>query len=305
MRMRGLKSGAVFIACLAPCAASGEGEAVASEAVEGTEGSFITPHTIPQSRQGAFDEAISTVFPMTPEMVRQYKSIHQQNEQAVREETAPLPMVDAVMVSLEPGEMPAELRLAPGIASAVGFFDAAGSPWPIRQFVIGNGDDYQVIQLGEGSGSLAIAPLVRVGWTNLIVALADEPTPVVLRIAVDREQAHFRRNVRILKLGPSSPLEAAQIVSELPRAGDKDMLAALAGLDLSAGAREVPIDGVDAQAWLVGDQLYVRSSHPLLSPAWKAMLAGPGGLRAYRLSPVSSLLFSVEGQVVLAGSVLP
>lgn len=250
-----------------------------------------------------FDEAIGNVFPMTPDMVRRFRRIHDGNEVAAREVPFPEPLVDAVFVELAPGERPTELRVAPGIASAIGFFDASGRPWPIRQFVIGNGDGFKVIQLGEGS--LSVSPLERVGWTNLIVALLDEPVPVVLRVVIDRGRAHFSRSVRILKPGPNPPTVAAGTGSQLTGAGNREMMAVLSGLDLPEGAEEVAVTGADATAWLVGEDLYLRTGHPLLSPAWTGALAGPDRVRAYRLKPVSSLLLSVDGRIVLAEVALP
>ena len=229
-----------------------------------------------------FDEAIGNVFPMTPDMVRRFRRIHDENEVAARDVPIPVP---------------------PGMASAIGFFDASGRPWPIRQFVIGNGDEFKVIQLGEGS--LSVSPLERVGWTNLIVALLDEPVPVVLRVVIDRNQAHFSRSVRILKPGPNTPAVAAGTGSQLPAAGSREIMAVLSGLDLPEGTKEVAVSGADATAWLVGEDLYLRTRHPLLSPAWTGALAGPDSIRAYRLKPVSSLLLSVDGRIVLARVTLP
>ncbi|MCE2523679.1 MAG: hypothetical protein J4F49_10770, partial [Rhodobacteraceae bacterium] len=92
---------------------------------------------------------------------------------------------------------------------------------------------------------------------------------------------------------------------ELPIAGSRDMLAVLSGIDLPASAEKVPVVGMEAMAWLVDGDLYLRSEHPLLSPAWTGSLAGPDGLRAYRLKPVSNLLFSVDGRIVRVGLTLP
>ena len=137
---------------------------------------------------------------------------------AARDVPFPEPLVDAVFVELSPGERPKELRVAPGMASAIGFFDASGRPWPIRQFVIGNADEFKVIQLGEGS--LSVSPLERVGWTNLIVALLDEPVPwsfawsltAARRISAKRpdtearaEPAHRRSRARFAAAGCRKP----------------------------------------------------------------------------------------------------
>ena len=296
---------AILVAALQYGAAHADEGTHASVPEEGAASSLTDWRSTSPTQFREFSEAIGSVFPMTPELVRQYRQIHEENERAIREAPFPEPLVDAILLTLEPGEQPAELRVVPGIASVIGFSDASGHPWPVRQFVIGNGDEFKVIQMGGKSGVLAVSPLERVGWTNLVVALQDEPVPVVLRIVIDRDQAHFRQSVRILKHGPLSDGIAKVTHPELPRAGDRELLAALSGVDLSAGAVAVPVSGVNARAWLVGEHLYIRSAHALLSPAWTSSLAGPGGLRAYRVDPVSSLLFSVDGRIVHAGLALP
>ena len=295
----------VTLACAATLAAfAPSGSAIAEEPVGRIDGSRVWDlNADPSAKMEAFNEAIGSVFPMTPDLVRQYRRIHEENERAAKENPYPEPLVDAILVALEPGEQPAEIRVAPGIASAISFFDASGRPWPIRQFVIGNSEEFRVIQLSEGS--LSISPLERIGWTNLIIALLDEPVPVVLRIVIDRGQAHFLRSVQIMKTGPNSPAIEAELHQELPIAGSRDMLAVLSGIDLPASAEKVPVVGMEAMAWLVDGDLYLRSEHPLLSPAWTRSLAGPGGLRAYRLKPVSNLLFSVDGRIVRVGLTLP
>ena len=274
----------------------------------GTAGTPAIPAGSPPASPGqleGFGDAVRDVFPMTPEMVRQFRRIHEENEEATMEEPFPEPVVDAVLVSLDPGAVPEGLRVAPGIASAIGFYDAAGSPWPVRQYVIGNRDDFRVIHLGENSNSLAISPVARVGWTNLVVVLADEPNPVVLRIVIDRRQAHFHRMVQIMKLGPSSDGLYSHSADSLPKPGDSLMLAFLSGTDLPPEARPVPVTGIEAEAWIMDGEIYLRARDPLLSPAWTASLSGPNNLKAYRLAPASSLLFSVDGRIAVASLELP
>ena len=261
--------------------------------------------TVADARAAGFQSALESVFPMTPQMVRDYRNAFDANEDSTLSRPFPTPIDDAALVSLEPGEKPVELRVAPGLASVVGFHDAAGRPWPVRQYVLGNGTGFTVAQLGENSSALAISPLARVGWTNLVIALAGEETPIVLKILTDSERAHFRRSIQIMKLGPDSEGVSDRPAGALPRPGDKQMIAALTGVGLPEAAVRVPVAGVDAQAWKVGQTILVRSQDTLLSPGWTASLAGPGGIRAYRLNAVSTLLFSVDGKIVRATVELP
>lgn len=257
-----------------------------------------------ERREEGFRDALKEAFPMTPEMVRTYRNIHDENERAVLERTFPSPIDDAELVSLEPGVKPPELLVSPGLASVVTFHDATGNPWPIAMHVVGNGNDFSIVRLGENSSSLSVSPLVRVGWTNLVVSLAGESSPVVLRILVDGNRAHFRKSIQLTKLGPEGRQDSTRAVPQVPRPGDDTMLAVMSATGIEDLA-VVPVSGVDARAWTDGEHVYVRSRHPLLSPRWKSALSGPDGIRAYRLKPASALLFSVNGRMARADLELP
>ena len=258
-----------------------------------------------RQKMEGFNSAVESAFPMTPGMVRRYRGIYEENERAMMETPEPVPIIDMDLVSLEPGGNVPVLNVSPGIVSVVGFHGATGKPWPVRQYVLGNGEDFQVIQLGENSNSLAISSLVRVGWTNLVVALAEEPTAVVLRINVDRERTHFRRSIQVMKPGPLSDPDLNPASSDLPRPGDGTLLSVLTGAGPAADAERIPVEGVQASAWIVADVLYVRTKLPLLSPRWEASLSGPEGIRAYRLQVSSVLLFSRNGKIVRAELKIP
>lgn len=258
-----------------------------------------------------FNEAIEGVFPMTPDMIRQYRRIFEENQRAVMERPEPQATSDAGIISLEPGEESPSVNLAPGIASVVGFYDASGQPWPISQYVIGSGDQFQVIQLGKDANSLTITPLAAIGWTNLVIMLRDEPKPIVMRLAVNPETAHYRRDIQVMRMGPNSVPNMAMpgpggpggnVISE---AGNTVLLAALTGVDLPAGARPVNVSGVAARAWLLDDTMFIRSQAPLLSPTWSNSMSGPDGVRVYEIPPSSVALFSVDGTIVRADIALP
>ena len=255
--------------------------------------------------EDGFENALRNVFPMTPEMVRDFLEAYDANENATLQRPYPATVDDAAMVALEPGENPVELTVSPGLVSVIGFHDAAGRPWPVRQFVIGDGAGFEVAHLGEHSNSLTVSPLLRVGWTNLVIALAGEETPIVLKVSIDRSRAHFRRSIQVMKLGPASSSETAPLPEALPQPGDRRLIAALTGVGLAAEAKTAPLSGVDAQAWTVGNTMYVRSRHALISPRWLASLSGPNGIRAYRLPKTSALLFSVNGRIVLGTAEIP
>ncbi len=256
-------------------------------------------------KEDGFDSAAESAFPMSPEMVRRYREIYEENERAMTDTPEPEAIIDMELVSLEPGGEVPVLNVAPGIATVVAFHDATGQPWPVRQHVIGSGEDYHVIQLGENSNSLAISSLVRVGWTNLVVALAEEPTAVVLRVNVDRKRTHFRSSILVMKPGPLSNPDSVRVGADLPKPGDAELLSVLTGAGPTANAERVSVEGIQASAWIVANDLYVRTKLSLLSPRWEASLSGPGGIRAYKLPASPVLLFSRNGKIVRAELELP
>ena len=262
-------------------------------------------HVVSREKVEGFNQAIEQSFPMTPEMLRRYRDIFEANERALQERATPEAQVDAGFISLEPGEVPSQITVAPGIASVLGFYDMTGQPWPIDQYVLGSGADFQVAQLGLGSNNVAVTPLARFGTTNLVIVLKDQPKPVVMQVRISEEKAHYRHDVQIMAAGPNASQNTAARDSHVTEAGSQILLAALSGVDLPASARSVRIDGVDARAWKVGERLFIRSKHALLSPSWLSSMSGPDGIRVYEITPGPVALFSVDGTIVRADVVLP
>jgi intracellular multiplication protein IcmK len=273
-------------------------------AVSATDGLATGTEATPDRIEG-FNAAVQDVFPMTPDMLRRYRDIFEASERAMLEREEPSAKIDAGFISLEPGETPAQLTVAPGIASVIGIYDATGQAWPISQYVLGSGENFQVIQLGDSSNNLAITPLVRIGWTNLVIVLKDEPKPIVMRIEISEGTAHYRHDIQVMRNGPNAVDNLAVATDTVREAGSTTLLAALTGVDLPAGTVRVPIRGVDARGWMVGDRLFIRSRHALLSPSWEGSMSGPDGIRVYELNPASVALFSVDGAIVRADVEIP
>lgn len=269
------------------------------------ESPLVTGREMTDARIEGFNGSIEEVFPMTPEMIRRYRQIFEESQRATLEKPEPEAITDAGFLSLEPGEAPATLKVAPGIASVLGFYDATGQPWPILQFVVGNGKDFQVIPLGEKSNNLTLTPLAPLGWSNLVILLEGEPKPVVLRLEITSARAHYRHDIQVMRQGPNAAVNTAADRAPVREAGGTTLLAALAAVDLPTGAKPVAVRGVDARGWLVEDSLILRSRHPLLSPSWTASMSGPDGVRVYQIAPGSVALFSVDGRIIRAEIDLP
>lgn len=270
----------------------------------------------PQKVEG-FNAAIDQNFPMTPAMLRQYKATFDEQQRVLLERAQPQISSDSGLLTLEPGEETSTLYVSPGMFTAIGVYDNTGQPWPITQYVLGDGKSFQVIQLGEDSNNVTVTPMVPVGWTNLALVLKDEPKPIILKLEVSTTVASARRDIQIMKPGPKAVINT---VSEMPvirpitmpetdpitrEAGNPLMMSALSGVDMPKTAQPVAIGGVNAKAWSLGGKLIVRSKSPLVSPSWSNSLAGPDGVFVYEIPEVPVALFSVNGQIVRADIDMP
>ena len=256
-------------------------------------------------RTQGFTDALELAFPMTPDMIRTYRRHLSETERTAQEQVEPRSLSNAQLVSLDPGTKPPEVMLAPGIATALGIYDASGMPWPIRQYVVGDGEGYQIVQLGENSNTLTISPLRRFGWSNLVIALLGEAQPVVLHLLVTEESAHYRSDIHVTRLGPNASATNATSPWPLARAGDRELLALASGTSFPDATSKLDVQGHPVDAWLEGESVLLRTRHPLLSPAWLDSISGPEGIRAYRLPLQSTLLLAVDDRVVRAELELP
>ena len=260
-----------------------------------------------KSRIEGFNAAVDQAFPMTPDMIRRYREILGESERAARERPEPRQESPIALVSLEPGEPAPLLRASPSIASVVGFYDSSGAAWPVHQYVLGDAETFEARHLGGKSNNIVLTPAARFGFANLVVLLEGHDRPVSLRLNISEDVADHLFEVHVTRPGPLSvPRDAVEGPKPALSAADDPMLIAAAeGVDLPPGAQPVEITGVDARAWLAGGELYLRSRHSLMSPAWTGSMAGPEGARVYRIDPVFAALFSVDGRIVRAKVLLP
>ena len=267
------------------------------------------PMVMSPMQMDAYQQALRQAFPMSPEMIAYYRELTRVQQEAMLQKPEIKPIVDSGYVSLEPGETPPDLLLASGIATVVSFYDQTGAAWPITQYVHGNANDFQVIQLGKDANSLTVTPLSEHGFSNLIIMLKDEPKPVVMSLRVSRETANYRKDIQVMKPGPNAVISPDIIANpSVPigrEAGSRVLMAALNGADMPGEAQPASVSGVNAQAWVLGDDLYVRSRALLSVPMPLEMMSGPDGVRVYRVGKSPVLTFVQDGRTVMANIDLP
>lgn len=260
-----------------------------------------------------YNGARPRMYPMTPGMIGAFRKEYEAQQDAAFGLKRPRPIIDASSISLEPGAPASTIHLAPGIVSTIEFSDATGAPWPFTGYMVGNKDAVDVVKLGEENLLLSIAPKMQAGSTNLTVALkppgeGQRVAPVSFTLVIDRAQAHYRHDVRVQALGPNgkkTPLAIDKTVGSRP--GDESLLRVLAGTDMPAGARPLALSfqdhrqGLDARAWLIGGQIYIRSRLTMISPSYADALSGVDDMHVYRIAAsAKAVLFSTEGRIVAA-----
>lgn len=290
-----------------PPSSSTEGRAEPSGSARAPIDPLATGHELTDLRIEGFNDAIGQAFPMTPEMIRRYRKIVEENERAAQERVEPREETSTTLVSLEPGEPAPLLTVSPSIASVIGFYDATGAAWPITQYVLGDNESFEALHLGEQSNNIVLTPGSRIGFTNLVVVLEGHDKPVTVRVNIAEDVADYRFDVQVMQMGPRAQINNAAMgmTETVSEAGDSLLLAAISGVDLPRDAKRVNINGVDARGWLIDGDLYLRSRNALLSPSWTSSMAGPDGIRVYKINPASVALFSVGGQIIRADIKLP
>ena len=81
----------------------------------------------------------------------------------------------------------------------------------------------------------------------------------------------------------------------MPNNANQLLLGVLDGV-APPGSRVLMVRGADAEAWLLGDKMYLRTRMTVLSPGWVGTMVSPDGMHAYELPKTSSVLISRYGE---------
>ena len=250
----------------------------------------------------AYGAALQSQFPMTPEMIRDYRRRVDESQKAAATPPSgqfPNAITDAKRVSLNANQEPEVLLTGPDTVSVMAFYDQTGAAWPVASYVIGKPSSFQVYAMQEGSNQLAVTPLVPHGFSNIIVSLVGESRPLVFEVRTNSLNTHYRRDFTVQGRGPNSvskPLETQQN-DPVVRASNDVMMAFATGADIPGNAVRLRTDNPAVSAWRYDGAVYLQSADTVISPPASRILTGPGQVKAYRIRPTSVALISVNGRV--------
>jgi intracellular multiplication protein IcmK len=242
----------------------------------------------------AFNAMVRQNMPLTPQQVVQLRQQIDVSQRAasITPNIPPKPVSTTIMINLAPGTTPPAVRLAQGYVSSLVFVDSTGSPWPIASFDIG--DPKAVNIQWDGKSNVLLLQAVNPYSTgNIVLRLVGLPTPISLELVSGQRVVDYRVDLHVPGIGPNT--KDLPMGEQLPNSANQLLLGVLDGI-APAGSRFLTVRGADAQAWLLGEKMYLRTRLTLLSPGWMGKMVSPDGMNAYELPKTSSVLVSRYGE---------
>ncbi|RDI48615.1 DotH/IcmK family type IV secretion protein [Aquicella lusitana] len=256
----------------------------------------VPPTSIPPNPDAAtaFNTMLQQNMPLSPQqVVRLRQQIDTaQRAAAVPPHIPPKPVSTTLMINLAPGTTPPAIRLAQGYVSSLVFVDSTGAPWPIAAFDIGSPKSVNVQWDGK-SNIILLQAVSPYSYGDIVVRLVGLPTPITLEIVTGQRVVDYRVDLHVSGIGPNT--KDVPIGTTLPGSASQLLLGVLDGI-APAGSKPLAVRGADAQAWLLGEKMYLRTRFTLLSPGWIGTMTSPDGMKAYELPRTSSVLVSRYGE---------
>lgn len=274
---------------------------------------------------GAQNRAVQDAIPLTDDMIRElarrYNTTQRAREEGVTELAAPINR--QVNVSFAPGAATSIINAVKGYPTAVSFFDATGQPWPIQwdtnsnpaavsgsnnctiSNAAGGGQNgpvngFHVCTPVKGSNVLEITPVSLSPRGGLVVSLEGAPKPITFLLVAGGGRYDANLSVHVSDRGPKARVDI-MTRPDRPDTGAVFLTGMLQGVP-PAEAVPLSVTGVSPEglrAWRLGRNVYLRTSHTLLSPEWTAS-ESEAGLTIYAVPNTPVVLLSVNGRTVSA-----
>jgi intracellular multiplication protein IcmK len=239
----------------------------------------------------AFSKTAKELMPLTPEQIKTLHYLFDKTQQAVSAypETPPKPVMTTVNVDLSPGATPPVIRLSSGLVTSLVFMDSTSAPWPIEWYDIGDPKRFNVkADPQSGSNTMMIQALTTYKSANIAVKLKGLSTPVMLTLLPGQNSVDYRVDLRVPGIGPNAVSTGDGFAST----SDPDLLNVLNGVP-PANSQTLNVFGGEAEAWRVGDKLYIRTRMTVLSPGWVSRMTSGDGTNAYEL-PVTPIVLALD-----------
>lgn len=234
----------------------------------------------------------------------QVRELRQRMDQVTRAASAnpglaPRPITRSLAITQAAGEEPPSIRTTQGMPTNLVFTDASGAPWPIAFATPGDISQFDVLLPVAGTSTIQIRPKTPNAYGGLSITLKGNDVPVSVILSAAQKEVDNRVDVRVMQRGPNAIAPIVdRVVTGGSAASDSALISFLDGVPPS-GAKEVRTSFRGVKAWILNDQLYLRTDTTLVSPLWTDSLSSPNGVtRTYLLSNVPSVVVSTDGRMV-------
>jgi len=251
-------------------------------------------------RREAFDAAITGLFPLRPDQIRQLLGKYDETRRAVQKpvHAAPTPQINVATLALDPGVPPMILKTAIGYVTTLNILDITGAPWPIQDVTwAGN---FEVTEPEEGGHIIRIIPMGREAYGNMSIRLLTLKTPITIMLQSGTDEVQYRVDARIPEYGPFA--QAPLIEGGMERVAGNALITSILDGVAPDSAKRLKVSGVDGRtsAYDVNGMVYVRTPLSLLSPAWEQSVSSADGMNVYALNDTPVLLLSDRGEFMRA-----
>lgn len=198
-----------------------------------------------------------------------------------------------VVAHLSPGSTSPVVRVAKNRTTTIVMTDMTGQPWPIINYDGLSDEDFTVKRLDNPAPDgfiLSITPKGAFVSGNLVLVLKGLQSTISIDFVPAQKEVDARSEIRVQARGPNTQLVSVG----LPNSLDTNLLSILQGV-APAGGKELKISTSAVQGWLARDGgMYLRTRYKIMSPAFENVTSSPDGTYAYKMVPVSVVLYKTD-----------
>jgi len=253
---------------------------------------------LPDVASDAYKQVTQEASPLTPEQIKSLRKLVDDAERAAAAPPRfmPKPVYSRVAVTLMPGETPPVVRLFANFLTNVLFLDQAGNPLKVLDINPGGASAFTVTPAKDGSNNIGLSPLSTYANGNISVTVEKVMTPISLTLVSGQREVDYRVDVQVK--GAASPnSRGAGTTGELPSQPSSVMVGLLEGV-APDGAKNLISSNGEVQAWDYKSHFYVRTSLPLLSPAYMSMQRSADGTAVYEVTRTPVIVALSNGSAI-------
>lgn len=253
------------------------------------------PLTPEQKAQKAFTDSLNHLIPLTSKQVEDIQK-KKTTQEKILQGKPPRIKNRTITIKPQPGLQPSKLTSLAGYGTGVIFLDKTGSSWPIDKVIPGSDTAINLVKADENY--FTFNTLQNLNHTNISVKLKGLSIPLMFHVLTDSNAVKklIIDGVVTVRINRPGPNAIPPIVEQEPEdPANEKMLSYLDGIppDDSKKIKDLP----DLQVYQEGDKLFLRTIHPLIWPAWNAVVRGSMNTRVYELNSVTSLMVNINGKI--------